>query len=253
MALTSIRPMGEGDLPHGLALCRAAGWNQLERDWRLFLPNAWLLEEDGFPAGSVAVMRYGAELAWVSMLLVDPRCRRRGYGTRLLLHALHECRDVRCVRLDATPDGREVYRQHGFEDEFSIWRMEVAGGGRLALEARPLAAIPPAFDRHLLEPSLRDAPELAWTLPGRAFVLGRPGFLADHLGPVVAADGASAAELVAHVLASHPDRRFFLDAPEPVDWAAALGFKPCRPLIRMRRGDCVSMPPPFAIFGPEFG
>ena len=32
-----LRAMTMEDIPGGLRLCRAGGWNQLEEDWRLFI------------------------------------------------------------------------------------------------------------------------------------------------------------------------------------------------------------------------
>ncbi|MDX2181499.1 MAG: GNAT family N-acetyltransferase [Bryobacteraceae bacterium] len=126
----SLRRFTIEDIPAGLALCRAAGWNQVERDWREILErgDAWVAEADGSAAGSVAVLRYPTH-DWIAMLLVAPEYRGQGLGTRLLLHALSECRGV--VGLDATPEGRRVYLKHGFEDDFELVRMEgeAPGGG----------------------------------------------------------------------------------------------------------------------------
>ena len=35
--MITFRQMESADIPAGLSLCRAAGWNQLSRDWELFL------------------------------------------------------------------------------------------------------------------------------------------------------------------------------------------------------------------------
>jgi len=79
-----LRPMTAADIPAGLRLCRAARWNQLEEDWRLFLEppsGAWLVERAGAVIGTSAVARYD-NLAWVAMMLVDPVERRAGLGAR---------------------------------------------------------------------------------------------------------------------------------------------------------------------------
>ena len=59
------------------------------------------------------------------MVLVHPESRRRGLATRLLEHCLdHAVRDpaIRCVKLDATPDGERVYAKLGFKREATLFR-----------------------------------------------------------------------------------------------------------------------------------
>lgn len=242
--------MASADIPAGLRLCRAAGWNQIERDWRLFLDlgRAFVIEVGGEIAGSVATIRYGKDLAWISMLLVDPVHRGGGMGRALLEIALKDLQDVGCVKLDATPEGRRIYQRYGFADEFRAWRMAGTGG---AIQAK-LSSVESV--RHPIEAAnLRDAPEYAWKMDPQNYILGRHGFIADHLGPVIASDFSTAQRLVEHVLALHPEKMFFLDVPEPADWAREIGFTERREFVRMAKGGCASHPPPFAIIGPEFG
>src|ERR1035437_9126392 len=57
-----LRAMTTEDIPGGLRLCRASGWNQLEEDWRLFTDSpgsgGWLIERAGDILGGAAYMRY---------------------------------------------------------------------------------------------------------------------------------------------------------------------------------------------------
>lgn len=245
-----IRVMNAGDLPAGLTLCRMAGWNQLERDWHLFLNQgrAFVAEINGQVVGSSATIRYGSDLAWISMVLVNPDFRGKGLGKQLLETALDDVSNVKCVKLDATPEGRRIYQHYGFTDEFRLFRMSGGGGGiRSALT--PVSSV-----AHPVEAaSLADAPEYGWQINSRNYILGRPGYIADHLGPVVAESPEAAQLLVRHVLALNPDKTFFLDVPEPLDWARVIGFTERRELIRMGKGNCESPAPPYAIIGPEFG
>jgi hypothetical protein len=92
----------------------------------------------------------------------------------------------------------------------------------------------------------------AWQLPDGDWVGARPGYLATHIGPAIAESAANAARLVRHAMAA--GGRFFLDAREPIDWAAPLGFTPRRELLRMWRGKLQPTPAgTYAIIGPEFG
>ena len=90
------------DIAAGLALCRASGWNQTERDWLFFLKTAvhgaLVAEEDGRVVGTTATLPYGP-FTWISMVLVDPAARGRGVATTLLQCAL------RLVGSNAVPRG----------------------------------------------------------------------------------------------------------------------------------------------------
>ena len=243
----SLRPFRHGDIVAGLRLCRAAGWNQLGRDWRVFLDHhsqgCFAAEAEHRAIGSVTTIRYG-DLAWISMLLVDPDWRGRGVGRALLERALDVLSDAACVKLDATPEGRRLYVQYGFADEFRMHRLEGPSSESLDPEIRAISEPPhPALDA-----------SMCWQLPNGDWIGGRPGYLAPQLGPVVASSASSATRLVNHARAVHGNERFFLDAPEPHDWAAALGFPPRRELVRMWRGEFQPTPPgTYAIIGPEFG
>jgi GNAT superfamily N-acetyltransferase len=81
----------------------------------------------GTLAASTVVLPYGTDFAWVSMVLVLPAFRRRGYASRLLRHALGAlAAEGRGAVLDATPAGHAVYVQEGFADTwgFARWRRE---------------------------------------------------------------------------------------------------------------------------------
>ena len=137
-----FRPLSESDLPRAAALSALIGWNQVQADWALFLRGGAVRTlDDGDPAGAAplaataATIRYGAELAWIAMVLVRPDRRRAGLATALMRWAVESLRGVPCVGLDATPAGREVYRRLGFRDVwgFRRWAMPEA------LPAEPVA------------------------------------------------------------------------------------------------------------------
>lgn len=274
--------MTVADIPAGLALCRAARWNQTERDWQYFLAasphGALVAVENGSVIGTVATLPYNS-FTWISMVLVDPASRRKGIGTLLLQEGLALVRRGSAARLDATPAGEVVYRKLGFVAEYGIARLFLDAGtpsGAGKAGARPLAGSdwPALLDMDarafgesragLLERLATGAPAYAWVIErqGRllGYLLGRHGHLREHLGPLVADSVATAALLLDACLAANPGRDIFIDVPdEQQTWRARLaeaGFAIERPFLRMYRGRLTAPGLPsqvFAIGGPELG
>jgi GNAT superfamily N-acetyltransferase len=257
------------DIPAGLRLCRASHWNQVARDWELFLAMSpegcrVAVDERGEVIGSVATVTYGEALSWVAMVLVDPARRGEGIGTRLLEEALRLLDGSPTVRLDATPAGHSVYLRVGFREEYRLQRLQRFGQPRRddgmcgdEPDATPLRQMEEAdleevfaldlsvfgADRQrLLEAFRRGAPEYAWVAgrePIEGYLLGRHGHNFEHMGPLVARDESTARRLVGGCLAAHAERPFILDAPPHRSWLAWLEscrFTPQRPFIRMYRG-----------------
>jgi GNAT superfamily N-acetyltransferase len=283
----SFRDMTAGDVEGGLRLCRAAGWNQLERDWHALLetPSVFRVAlRAGRIVGTAGAVVYGAELAWVCMVLVDPAERGQGLGTALVEQVLDRLPAGVAVGLDATPSGRPVYARLGFSPAGDLARLECAPPARrrgVAPEpARPHEQLRPlgerdlsrvlAWDREVfgadrsrvLRGLLAAAPEYAWLLESEdelsGYCLGRPGHRTAHIGPVVALEWQTAGALASSCLAAHPDRRFTLDAPAAAEWRSQLqqlGFSERRPFTRMCRGAGPAhgrMEHTFAVVGPEF-
>lgn len=268
------RPLTADDLPRAAALSALIGWNQVARDWALFLGEGEgrALDDDGDAlAATAAVIRYGTDLAWISMVLVRPDMRRRGIATVLMRWAMETLHGTRCAALDATPAGREVYRRLGFRDlwGFARWAVPAAlppGEGVRPFEARDwptLLALDTAAFGAPREPLLRD---FAARMPGTAFVaedgsgfaLARDGVRGPQIGPVVARDDATARALIAAARAALPGAPV-LDLPDArgglAAWLHAHGASQQRPFTRMAfgadtPGDASSIA---AVAGPEFG
>jgi GNAT superfamily N-acetyltransferase len=290
----SFREMLRADVAAGLGLCRASRWNQLSRDWECFLrlsPRGCLVAvKDDRVVGTVTTVSYRSRFSqsllrqnrfsWIGMVLVDPAERRQGIGSQLMREAMEILGDQTTIRLDATPDGREVYLKLGFVDEYQLSRMETVVSGDITRgdynPARPMSEddLPQVFEMDyqvfgadrgaLLKWMYAGAPEYAWALVRdgeiAGYTFGRHGFKFEHLGPVIAQDRKTAQQLVTACLSDQVGRMFILDAllrdPEWARWLESIGFRRQRQFIRMFRGDnrYPGLPEKqFAILGPEFG
>jgi GNAT superfamily N-acetyltransferase len=255
---SSEHALGEAQLAGCLALSQAAHWNQNAADWRLMLGigRGWgITLEDGTLAASTLVLPYGG-FAWISMVLVLPDQRRKGYAMQLLRAALaYLANRALTPILDATPAGRAVYVQEGFRDTWGFRRFQLQA---LRNAPEPTAGVRPlreadweallALDAKAFGASrerlLRD---LAARLPQAAlvaeengalagFLLGRDGREASQLGPLVARSSDAARALLAAALAA-VRAPLYLDVvdrePGVTAWLESLGFAFQRPFTRM--------------------
>lgn len=279
-----IRRFCPGDLPFADALRGLVGWNQTQRDWQRFMACApegcFLAEYQGSPAGTATTVSYGTDLGWIGMVLVHPDWRRRGVGAALLRHALRhlESGGVRCVRLDATPQGQPVYERLGFEPELSLTRWECRSMAPMPamlpyapttlragdldelieLDVRAFGASRHFLLTRLMADSLQAV--LHRGREGLGYGMARAGSRAVYLGPVVASRPEIGVHIAQHLLAQVPGHPVFWDILEPnvaaVRLAQEAGFNRQRHLLRMRRGPPVAAGDSeavFAIAGPEVG
>lgn len=277
------RPMVDGDVPAGLSLCRAAGWNQTVDDWELFLklsPEGCrvAVDEGGQVMGTVTTVRYEDHFSWIGMVLVDPARQRQGIGIQLLRESLQLLSEEDTVKLDATPAGRRIYLQLDFRDEYFLSRMEIAMvpdnlpestarliqnddlPGVLDIDVEVFGASREA----VLEAVMKRGPQYCFLLEEKdkikGYCFGRSGHEFSHIGPVVASDVESAKSVVAAALKGCYGTPVVVDvllhSTSWINWLTSLGFREQRPLIRMFRGSNAypGMPEKqFAILGPEFG
>jgi GNAT superfamily N-acetyltransferase len=262
-----------------------AGWNQTVEDWRFMLAHGLGLgmrERSGRWIGSAVALPLGPRLSWLCMVLVAKNRRRLGIGTRLLRRCIDAVRSHGAVAgLDATEPGRPVYLPLGFKDLYPIsrWFLDEAArpetpSGEFtvrSLEPRDLPALT-AFDEarsgmrrvavlHYLSAA---APSWAFVAERRGamigYALGRPGRIANHIGPVMADDGKTAMALLQRGLAAAGGPAI-VDAPDAHRaigaWLQAQGAVRQRGFMRMAlgaSGDDLAEPGRiFALAGPEFG
>ena len=276
----------------GAGLSALIGWNQTADDWRYILARGegvGLTASDNTLVATAMALPYG-RFAWICLVLVAPDWRRQGIATRLMAEVVRRQEDAgRVPGLDATPDGRTVYRRIGFRDVYRLgrYRAESVAAPPPAAPAvlpgllpdelivRPLAAADlarvAAADRRLFG---ADRLELLFHLrrrrPGAAFgawregrpagyVLARDGREAAQIGPLAATDDAAAQALAAAAFGAVTGP-VYIDVADArwefVEWLQAAGFVQQRPFIRMMRGRESGFDDPdqlYAIAGPELG
>ncbi len=278
-----IIALTDADIAACMALSTEAGWNQNEADWRRIMGSGEAHGlRDGDPLiASSAILPYGTAFGWICMILVTASAQRRGHAMRLMKDCIDRLEQRGSVAgLDATPAGRSVYVQLGFNDIFPITRFYA---GRPSADDRPCAGLtitplsaadwPDVLaldatsfgsDRVALLKALQaDRPNLAFVARrGGAFAgfsLGRSGRFTTHIGPVVADKQNAACALINAALRTItgpvsidvPDHQ-----PELVAWLERNGCSKQRGFTRMLRGRKIAFGNPqltMAITGPEFG
>ncbi len=278
-----LRPMTIQDIPFGLKLSQAAGWNQTEADWILLLEQStagsFIACFNGMDAGTVTTISYQQKFHWVGMVLVEEKFQRHGIGQQLLEAAIQAVHGQGAVYLDATPAGKKLYDSLGFQDVYNLarWLRKPAPlGQRPASKCFPLTDEIlleilqydfPVFgaDRaKVLESFQRRAPQLAFYSEqnGRlsGYCMGRVGRIYTQIGPVIADSFEIAQDLLLSALDHCTHQQVIVDTtyhhPGWNQLLCDLSFVEQRPFTRMRLGD-FNFPEQhhhqFAIAGPELG
>lgn len=283
-----LRAMTKEDIPDAQRLKQIAGWNQTEMDWDRFLEageaGCFVAELDGQVCGTATTISFENRFAWVGMVLVDPSCRGRGIGTRLLEQTIEYLDALRipCIKLDATPQGRPLYEKLGFLPEYEIERWTLRRAPVQVAEpsdAGRLGGFPPSFLEDILETDRdlfganrsfllkslhQQAPGLTAGITSegklQGYTFGRRGSFADHLGPWMANDTPAARTLLERFLICSTRDVLIVDWLKSNSTAGQLlrsfGFRYTRSLTRMYRGENVypgRVERFCAILGPEFG
>jgi GNAT superfamily N-acetyltransferase len=269
--------MTAADIPLGMRLKQQAGWNQLEADWRRCLDlepaGCFMADLDAVPVGTVATCLFGP-VGWIAMMLVDAAARGRGVGRALMEHALAylEQRQVRCIRLDATPLGRPLYEKLGFVSEYLLHRYEGLLPPRAPVpevttatpeqreQAVQLDHLVSGADRgklllRLFESEAVRVVQAEGRLEG--FLSARLGARALQIGPCMAHARAGPL-LLADACQRYAGQFVYLDLQEDhpaTTLAREWGLTTQRPLLRMFRGEQPEEQREllWASFGPEKG
>jgi ribosomal protein S18 acetylase RimI-like enzyme len=282
----AIRPMRTADIASAIKLSKAEGWNQTEKDWKLFIENpgnvCLLAEFDNNVIGTTTAINYSNKIAWIAMVLVDKEYRGRGVSKSLLTNILQQLQSCTSVKLDATAAGQEVYKKFDFCDEYEIARLTKVAVKDVTSDSQNdelpnrvlLTDIPEiiSFDENvfganrcaLMEYMVREYPGKAWLLKRNERVtgiaLGRDGNKYHHIGPVLASNAADAKILITKALKELSNQPVVVDVlsdkVDLLEWLLSIGFVKQRQFIRMYKKHnpfAGHIDKQFLICGPEFG
>jgi len=279
----SVRPMRQEDIPFGLKLSRAAGWNQTEADWNMLFQHgaagSQVAYYDGVLAGTVTLVSYQDRFRWVGMMLVADEFQRRGIGRALLTTALERLKDSETAFLDATPAGKRLYDSLGFKEVYGLARCLRRHGPTPVRTEIPVKPVSnkilldlykydiPTFGAErspILSALYQRAPHLAFYSGENGAVsgycLGRTGRQFTQIGPIIADRLEIAQALLLTALQNCAQEEVIVDTPlHQSGWnqfLSDIGFKIQRPFTRMKIGE-FELPEDhalqLAIAGPEMG
>jgi hypothetical protein len=204
-----------------------------------------------------------------------------GIGTTLLKEAIRLAENKGTIRLDATPEGKQLYDTLGFKDEYKLSRYQLNSCDPQHLPPPDLTCIGISesdifritnhdekifgASRPLIIQSLfRMKRAYAWILLNGnrilGYCLGRPGSNFEQIGPIIAENAEIAASLLLHALRQCPGKAVVVDVTDDQkafrSFIEGIGFIIQRPFIRMYLGSLKYPGNPylqFCIAGPEIG
>lgn len=263
----AIRAAGPAELAIMTEWAAQEGWNPGLADAAAFLaadPEGFLLAEDagGRPAACISAARQGKGFGFIGFYIVRPDLRGQGLGMALWRQGMERLAG-RVVGLDGVVARQADYARSGFR---TAWRNvryaarpRAVGGGQgqvVPATSLPFEALS-ALDASVLPASRENFLRVWLNTPGhRALAVLRDGVPAGfgvlrpsqdgaRIGPLTAADAASARALFDALIEGQPGP-VFLDLPEPnaaaVALAEAAGMQPVFETARMYAGQAPAIP-----------
>jgi GNAT superfamily N-acetyltransferase len=263
----AVRPMRPGELELVLEWARQEGWNPGLDDSLPFHdadPSGFFVGAVGeVPVGSISVVKYGDDLAFLGLYMVHPEFRGKGYG-RAIWDAGIASANGRSIGLDGVVAQQENYRKAGFEEAYKTVRY---GGVIGSLPPSTLTATPVTdkldglvrYDASVFS-AQRPAFVTSWCTDRkhrRTAVVRKSGKIRGYgtirrcydgykIGPLFAADADSAAALLSTLGQEAKGARVFIDIPshnrDAVALAVGMGLEPVFETSRMYRGAVPTVP-----------
>ncbi len=214
---------------HLASLSAKAGWNQSEEDLSSLVDLAGRINflatihggDQAVILGSGMAVRIDEQIRWISMVLVYPEVRRQGIAAALMKRCLADIRLITgepIIGLDATLEGKMLYRKMGFIDSFDIYRSFVSTDilyrNNFSGDIKETVSID-AIKNYLAprnclvrEPVISTLSELSKNTSRiavegkkvKGFIMSRPGMNYPFIGPLFADDEPTAEALTISAL-----------------------------------------------------
>jgi len=231
----SIRNLKLGDIDEVIKLCSMVhwpyAWQDIKRLYELEPQGCFCAEDDNqFIGQSIGVMM--GTLGAIGVIIVHENYRRRGIGAALTTETLNylQNKGAKTVKLDATPEGYNIYKKLGFLDEFPVYHYVGGLTSSQSLtgssEVKPLVADPEAiikFDEfafganraNVLKALFKDSRTFVVKHGSeiQGYVMYRPTDTGYWLGPFVANDVLNAEKLLQQVLGELSGKEIRLGVP----------------------------------------
>jgi ribosomal protein S18 acetylase RimI-like enzyme len=274
----SIRVMTSADLDFALDLTTIEEWGNSSADFPRLLAlepeGCFVGVYDGRRVGMITTTTYGS-YAFLGSLIVHREYRQRGYGRRLLEHAVEYLKSsaITTMELDGVLAAVPLYRRLGFQDKYTSLRFRGAGSSLSANPGQYSAQILPDIldlDRKLTGLDReRVLTRLLTEFAGSSYVHVGAGVEAYAIvrkrnelnlfcGPIVATTPDFASELFQRVLGLYAGKLITVGVSalnrEMVDILYSYGFENLTPSLRMYLGERIDYERHvFAIVSPEKG
>lgn len=262
MGPLDIRPATAQQLEQVLTWASDEGWQPGMEDAPAFHaadPQGFLIGWLGtLPIGSISLVRYGEDYAFLGLFIVRPAFRGKGYGRELWDAAIARAGN-RTIGLDAVLEQQPRYASAGFVPAYGTtrWNGKLRGlvttrslvrpvgpddaSAVAAYDATMFGAPRPQFLRAWLQASASRLSEgyfdNGW-LTGYGSIRRNAG--GWKIGPLFADTAAAAESLLATLVTPVGTDDVAVDIPDPnlaaIDLAERLGFKPGFRTTRMYRG-----------------
>lgn len=265
----TIRVLSAAEMHLPVDWAAGEGWNPGRHDAAAFHaadPEGFLLAElDGEPAGVISAVQGGTGLGFLGFYIVAPAFRGKGYGMALWRAAMARM-EGRTVGLDGVVAQQENYAKSGFV--LAHRNLRYGGWIQNRPEPQQTGAIKPADEVHFSRLLAYDGAHFGGKRPeflrswlampeSRARVSERDGELCGFgvvrrclegckIGPLFAADEATAEALFIEFADFAAGGPLFIDPPEPngaaVELARRHGLEPVFETARMYRGPAPTLP-----------
>ncbi len=261
-----IRVLEAGEVEELVGWGALEGWSPGHSDAAAFRS----ADPDGFLgcfvggrlAAGISAVRYGSSFGFIGLYICHPEFRGRGFGRQVWDAGMAHLAG-RVIGLDGVVEQQANYGRMGFVPAYDTVRWSIerlpaltrSGAGCHVMDEADVTEVS-AFDRAFF-PETRDAFLATWLRSSRrAFVCRRQGVVAGYavlrpclsgykIGPLFAADGRTAEDLLKVCLENLRGEEVHLDVPDYQEGfrylLGRLGFKPGFRTARMYRGEAPSV------------